>query len=122
MLAGATWEIDLWGRIRRTVEGDLASVQASAADLANARLSAQADLASAYFQLRAADEQKRLLESSIAAYKRSAEIARNRHAAGIAALTDVVTALSQAELTLQTATAVRDRVIQAYQDIIRMPI
>ena len=42
--------------------------------------------------------------------------------AGTGNLTDVVTALSQAELTLQTATAVRDRVIQAYQDIIRMPI
>lgn len=42
--------------------------------------------------------------------------------AGTASLTDVVTALSRAELTLQTATAVRDRVIQAYQDIIRMPI
>lgn len=41
---------------------------------------------------------------------------------GTGSLTDVVTALSQAELTLQTATAVRDRVIQAYQDIIRMPI
>jgi len=101
----ASWGPDLWGRIRRTVEGDLASVQASAADLANARLSAQADLATAYFQLRAADEQKRLLEASIGAYQRSAEIARNRHAAGITALTDVVTADTQVRATEAQAIA-----------------
>ena len=95
----ASWAPDLWGRIRRSVESDEAAVQASAADLAAARLSAQAQLASAYFQLRVADERKRLLESSIAAYRRSLEIARNRHAAGTATLADVFTAETQVRTT-----------------------
>src|SRR5579884_1243721 len=63
-----SWVPDLWGRVRRTVEGQTASAQASAADLANARLSAQATLAGDYFQLRVADELKRLLDRTIAAY------------------------------------------------------
>src|SRR6516165_8105112 len=57
----ASWVPDLWGKIRRTVEGDVASAQASAGDLASARLSAQGTLASDYLQLRMADELKRLL-------------------------------------------------------------
>ncbi len=50
---GASWELDVWGRLRRTVESDVATAQATDADLAAATLSAQADLASNYFQLRA---------------------------------------------------------------------
>ena len=64
----ASWTPDLWGRVRRTVESDVATAQASAGDLASARLSAQGTLATDYLQLRVADELKRLLEASVMAY------------------------------------------------------
>ncbi|KAA0679709.1 efflux transporter outer membrane subunit [Roseomonas genomospecies 6] len=96
---GASWAPDLWGRIRRSVESNDANLQASAADLAAARLSAQAQLASAYFQFRVADERKALLERAIAAYRQSLEIARNRHAVGTATLADVFTAETQVRST-----------------------
>ncbi|HWK48172.1 MAG TPA: efflux transporter outer membrane subunit [Stellaceae bacterium] len=96
---GASWEPDLWGRISRTVEGDVASAQASAADLASARLSAQATLATDYFELRAEDELKRLLDSTIEGYTRSRDIARNQYNAGTAAQADVVTAQTQLDST-----------------------
>ncbi|MGH8455490.1 MAG: efflux transporter outer membrane subunit [Stenotrophobium sp.] len=93
--AGASWEPDLWGRIRRTVESDVAGAQASAADLASARLSAQAQLATDYFELRVADELKRLLDGTVTAYTRSLAITQNQYAAGIVAKTDVITAETQ---------------------------
>jgi NodT family efflux transporter outer membrane factor (OMF) lipoprotein len=99
----ASWVPDLWGRIRRTVEADVANAQASAADLAAARLAAQATLASDYFQLRVADEQQRVLEATVAAFQRSLDIARNQFEAGFVAETDVVTAETQ----LQNAQAQR---------------
>ncbi|HEY3145064.1 MAG TPA: efflux transporter outer membrane subunit [Dongiaceae bacterium] len=99
--AQADWDLDVWGRIRRTVESDAANAQASAADLAVARLSAQATLAIDYFELRAADENKRLYDDTIAAYRRSLHIARNQYAAGIVAKSDV----AQAETQLQQAEA-----------------
>ncbi|MBI1777971.1 MAG: efflux transporter outer membrane subunit [Proteobacteria bacterium] len=99
LTAGASWEPDVWGRIRRTVEGSLANAQASAADLASARLSAQTELASNYFALRVADELKRLLDSTVGAYTRSLEITRNRYASGVAARSDVVSAQAQLEST-----------------------
>ena len=95
----ASWEPDLWGRIRRTVESDTANAQASAADLASARLSAQSQLAQDYFELRIADELKRLLEATMAAYQRTLDITRNRYAVGVAAKSDVVTAETQLENT-----------------------
>lgn len=96
---GASWAPDLWGRIRRSVESNDANLQASAADLAAARLSAQAQLATAYIQFRVADERKALLERAIAAYRQSLEIARNRHAVGTATLADVFTAETQVRST-----------------------
>ena len=96
---GASWELDVWGRIRRTVEADVANAQASAADLESARLSAQTELASDYFALRVADELKRLLDSTVEAYTRSLEITRNRYASGVAARSDVVSAQAQLENT-----------------------
>jgi NodT family efflux transporter outer membrane factor (OMF) lipoprotein len=89
------WDLDIWGRIRRTVESDVASAQASAADLAVARLSAQATLATDYFELRAADETKRLFDATVADYTRSLEIVRNQYAAGVAAKSDVAAAETQ---------------------------
>ncbi|MBB3264487.1 NodT family efflux transporter outer membrane factor (OMF) lipoprotein [Azospirillum sp. OGB3] len=96
---GASWAPDLWGRIRRSVESNDANLQASAADLAAARLSAQAQLATAYVRFRVADERKALLERAIAAYRQSLEIARNRHAVGTATLADVFTAETQVRST-----------------------
>jgi NodT family efflux transporter outer membrane factor (OMF) lipoprotein len=89
------WQIDLWGRIRRGVESSLFGAQASAAELAAARLSAQGELTIAYFQLRAAEEQQRRLEATVQALEESLEIARNRYAVGVAALSDVLTAQTQ---------------------------
>lgn len=92
-----SWIPDIWGRIRRTVESNVANAQASAADLAAARLSAQATLAIDYFQLRIDDELKRVLDQTVAAYQQSLEIARNQYNAGVAAQTDVITAETQLE-------------------------
>ena len=82
--ATVSWELDVWGRIARNVEGADASLAASAADLAAARLSARATLAQTYFQLRAAERQQALLDASVAAYTRALELTRNRYAAGVA--------------------------------------
>jgi NodT family efflux transporter outer membrane factor (OMF) lipoprotein len=94
-----TWAPDIWGRVRRLVESDVAAAQASAADLAAAQLSLQTTLATDYFQLRVADEQKRVLEQSVAAYQRSLDITKNQYAAGVAAETDVADAETQLETT-----------------------
>jgi NodT family efflux transporter outer membrane factor (OMF) lipoprotein len=93
----AAWDVDLWGKIRRTVEGDVATAQASAADLAAARLSIEGELATDYLSLRAADSQTALLADTVAAYRRSLEITRNQFAVGVAAPADVVTAEAQLE-------------------------
>src|SRR5215472_5581540 len=94
----ASWVPDLWGKIRRTVEGDVASAQASAGDLASARLSAQGTLASDYLQLRVADELKRLFDSAAAAYAESLRITRNQYQSG----TTDQSAVSQAEAQLES--------------------
>ena len=99
--SSASWDLDVWGRIRRAVEADVASAQASAADLASARLSAQSQLATTYFQLREQDAQLTLLNQTIADYTRSLQITRNQYDAGIAARSDVISA----ETTLKTAQA-----------------
>jgi NodT family efflux transporter outer membrane factor (OMF) lipoprotein len=104
--ATAGWDIDLWGKIRRTVESDVASAQVSAADLANAQLSAQGQLATLYFELRAADEDRRLLDSAVDAFTQALQITKNQFSAGVAARTDVVTAETQVEQTRSQAIAV----------------
>jgi NodT family efflux transporter outer membrane factor (OMF) lipoprotein len=92
---GASWEPDVWGRLRNASAGADASAQASAADLASARLSAQGELAIAYFGLRQTDAQRALLAETLSGYERSLQIARNRYAAGIVARTDVLQAETQ---------------------------
>jgi NodT family efflux transporter outer membrane factor (OMF) lipoprotein len=91
----ASWDIDIWGKIRRTIEGNLANAQASEADLAAARLSAQATLASDYIELRVADEQKQLLDETVEAFKRSLQITQNQYTVGVVARADVITAQTQ---------------------------
>jgi len=95
----SAWEADLWGRLRRTVESSEAGAQASAADLAAARLSAQAELASSYFQLRVLDAQKQLLEDTAAGYQKSLDLTKNRYDAGVAAKVDLVQAETQLKST-----------------------
>src|SRR5690348_3309326 len=92
LTGNASWEADVWGRIRRTVESNEASAQASAADLASARLSAQATLALDYFQLRVDDQIKRLLDDTVVAFQRSLQIAQNRYAVGVVSRSDVAQA------------------------------
>src|SRR5262245_24171861 len=74
MAVDASWEIDVWGRIRRLVESSQASAQASAGDLENARLSARTELAQDYFQLRTLDTQKKLLDATIMEFHRNVEL------------------------------------------------
>jgi NodT family efflux transporter outer membrane factor (OMF) lipoprotein len=95
----AAWSIDVWGRIRRLVESDVAKAQASAADVAAARLSAQITLAEDYFQLRAADEQMRLYQTEIDDFKNALAITQNQVKAGITTLADVYAAETQLEST-----------------------
>lgn len=99
----ASWAPDLWGRIANAVQAQSASVQASQADLAGARLDAQASLAQAYFALREADAELALLDDTISGYQRSAAITQNRYDVGTAARTDAL----QAQATLANARASR---------------
>lgn len=97
----ASWDLDLWGRVRRSVEAGEADFQASAADLEAARLSARATLAQNYFALRVTDATKRMLDDTVQAYARSLELTQNRYNAGVAARVDVV----QAEVQLKSTQA-----------------
>ncbi|MEM5437931.1 efflux transporter outer membrane subunit [Paraburkholderia diazotrophica] len=97
----ATWEPDLWGKVSRTVAAQKAGQQSAAADLANARLSAQATLAQTYFNIRSLDAQQKLLDDTVAAYQRSLTLTQNRYAQGVAARSDVI----QAQTQLQSAQA-----------------
>jgi len=91
----ASWELDLWGRIRRGVEASEATAQASAADVANTQLSLEAELAQDYLLLRVADAEKRVLEATVTAYTDNYNLTQNRYKAGVAARADVVQAEAQ---------------------------
>ncbi|NMM09322.1 MAG: efflux transporter outer membrane subunit [Polaromonas sp.] len=107
---GGSWEPDVWGRLGRAVDGASAGAQASAADLASARLAAQGELAVNYFSLRQSDAQNALLSSTIVGYQRALEITQNRYSAGIAAKTDVLQAQTQlANAQAEAAGLVRQR-------------
>ncbi|MGS1027368.1 efflux transporter outer membrane subunit [Burkholderia glumae] len=97
----ASWEPDLWGKVSRNVSSQRASEQAAAADLANARLSAQSTLAQTYFQLRAADSAQQLLDDTVASFRRALQLTQNQYAQGVAARSDVI----QAQTQLQSAQA-----------------
>ncbi len=95
----ASWEPDIWGKLRLGVTGAQASAQASAANLAAARLSQQAALAIDYFALREADNEIALLTSAVDAYAHSLRITQNQYDAAIAQRTDVLQAQTQLETT-----------------------
>lgn len=107
---GTSWEPDVWGRLRAGVTAASASAQASAADLASARLSAQGELASNYLQLRAVDAQRALLANTIAGYQRELRIQQNRYNVGIIPHSDVYQAETQlANAQSDDLTLVRQR-------------
>jgi outer membrane protein, multidrug efflux system len=97
----ASWEIDLWGRVRREVEGARARLTASADDLEASKLAIQAEVAINYFTLRSLDAQYQVLEENVVAYRRSLELTQNRRKGGIATELDV----SQAETQLASTEA-----------------
>ncbi len=94
-----SWDLDVWGKVRRQIESNVAGAQVSAADLANAKLSAQATLATDYFDLRAEDALAQLLRETAAAYQRALDITRNQYRAGTSSNADYVTALAQLQST-----------------------
>ena len=98
LTSNASWELDIWGKVRRSVESSQASAQASAATLEGVRLSAQATLAQSYFQLRALDEQKRLLDET-AGLQKDPRLHKNRYASGVASRNDVLLAETQLKTT-----------------------
>ena len=95
------YEVDLWGRVRRTVEAARASEQADAADVEGTRLAIQAEIASDYFALGALDAELFLLRTNVEVFRRSLELTRNRRSGGIATDLDV----AEAQTVLKTAEA-----------------
>jgi NodT family efflux transporter outer membrane factor (OMF) lipoprotein len=94
-----SWEADLWGKIRRTVEANRESARASEGDLRATSLSVQAELAQDYFQLRVLDQQRRLLEDTASAYQKFLDLTKNRYASGVASRADVLQAEAQLKAT-----------------------
>jgi NodT family efflux transporter outer membrane factor (OMF) lipoprotein len=94
-----SWEPDLWGQIHKTIEQSIDNAQVSAAQLENARLSMQTDLALDYMQLRGLDREQRLLEQTVAAYQTALELTENRFRQGVASRVDVTQAQTQLETT-----------------------
>ena len=101
----ATWQPDLFGRIRNTINSAAYGAQASAADLENIRLTVQADLAIDYFQLRGQDALKQLLDSTVAAYQQSLDYTKAQYETGIGTDEAVAEAETQLESTQAQDTA-----------------
>jgi len=100
----ASWEADVWGRLRNSVKVGIAGAQASAADLENVRLMMQAELAADYFELRAEDALRQLFDATVSAYQDSLDITRVQFRAGIASDEAVAQAETQLEATQAQAT------------------
>lgn len=97
----AGWEPDLWGRVRNTVRANLFAAQASAADMENVRLSQQAELAVDYYQLRAQDSLKQILDSTVIAYQEMFDLTQSQYRAGLSS----DEAVAEAEAQLRVAQA-----------------
>jgi NodT family efflux transporter outer membrane factor (OMF) lipoprotein len=94
-----SYQIDVWGRVRRTVEAYRDQAQASAADLATMNLSMHSQLALFYFQARTLDAEEQLLNSAVTQYEQALELIKNRYAGGIASDVEVQQAETQLETT-----------------------
>jgi NodT family efflux transporter outer membrane factor (OMF) lipoprotein len=106
------YEVDVWGRVRNTVTSATSQAKASAADVASINLSLQAALANAYFSLRAADSELRILHDTVIAYQKALALTRHRYRGGAAPIVDV----DQAEAQLQNAkTALADMRLKRQQ-------
>ena len=97
--ADVSWEVDLWGRVRRNVESSKATAQATAADLESTRLLVQAELAQDFFQLHTFDAQKELLDAAVIAFQKFLELTKNQYASGVASRADVLSAETQLKTT-----------------------
>jgi NodT family efflux transporter outer membrane factor (OMF) lipoprotein len=95
----ASYLVDVWGSVRRSVEENTATAQASFATLENARLSYQGALAQDYFSLRGLDAQAKLLSDTAASYETYLKLTQNRYASGISSQGDVAAAKTQLETT-----------------------
>lgn len=115
----ASWEPDLWGRVRNTVKSNTFAAQASVADLENVRLSAQSDLATDYYELRAQDALKQLLDSTVAAYQEALDLNRDLLTSGLGA--DEAVAQAEAQLKATQAQDTNLGVLRAqYEHAIAM--
>lgn len=118
---GISWELDLWGRIRRQVESDTAALDASAADLAAARLSIQLAVVNSYINLRSLDVQNLILGQTLTSSARSTELTRNQYDAGIVSRADVIQAETQLQslrsdlYDLESSRAIEENTIAALQ-------
>src|SRR6202040_2838016 len=109
-----SYQADVWGRVRRTVESYRDQAQASAADLATVNLSLHADLAIDYFQARSLDAEEQLLNSTVKQYEDALELNQSRYEGGLASEVEV----EQAKTQLQTtrAAAIDVRVLRAQSE------
>ena len=120
----ASWAPDLWGRIRRQIESETATAQADAADIVNARLSAQGELAAAYFELRATDAQEKLLRDTVVEYQRYLTLTENQYRAGTVSRANVLSAQTQllgAQATLTDENSARGQYEHAVAVLIGVP-
>jgi NodT family efflux transporter outer membrane factor (OMF) lipoprotein len=97
--AELSYEVDLWGQVRRTVESSRENAQASAGDLENVSLSLHSELAFDYFSLRGLDLQKQLLDATVVDFERALELTQARYRGGVASDVDVAQAETQLETT-----------------------
>ena len=95
----ASWEPDLWGRVRRSITSAKELTQASAADLANVKLLLETDLAIDYFEARSVDAQKKLLDDTVVAYQKALDLTQNRYNGGVASRVEVEQAQTQLQQT-----------------------
>ncbi|MFX1734131.1 efflux transporter outer membrane subunit [Paraburkholderia sp. A1RI_3L] len=106
---GASYDLDLWGKVRNEVKAGGAELDAASADLASLRLSLEASLATAYFELNGLDRQAQLLDDTIAAYRRALQLTVSRHNGGIASALDVSRAQTQLESAQAAAEDIKAR-------------
>lgn len=93
----ATWELDIWGAVQRSIEANLATAQANAALVAVTQLSSQSALAQYYFEIRTIDVDQAFLEQTVRANKKILQLTRHQYASGVASRADIVQAQTQVE-------------------------